>query len=226
MPLQLERRIKAAFGGVHLPMPDEWPPIKVGREHPEQPWKNFGNKGSVLVEEAFFLYSLVRMTKPKFVLDCGTYMGMSAVWMAEALRDNGFGKIVTVEHHDAAVTAASMFFEQAGYKEIELVHKKIEDYTPPELIDFLMLDTETAERIKQFEQLKPFFAEKCWVVFHDAAAIKGLRGLPYPHLWWNTIREFALFCVEKPKGEWPINPDGSYVSLEPPPPPGKQWGPK
>jgi len=199
MPLDLEKRIEIAFGGIRLLMPKEWPPIRVCQEHPEQPWKNFGNKGSVLVEEAFLLYSLVRMSKPKFVLDCGTWMGMSAAWMAEGLRDNGFGRIVTVEHHDAAVVAASMFFEQAGYEEIELVHRKIEDYTPPEPIDFLMLDTETADRLSQFHQLKPFFADKCWVAFHDAGAIKGLRELSYPHLWWKTVREFALFYVEKGK---------------------------
>lgn len=199
MALNLEKTIETAFGGIQFPFPWDWPPIKVGQEHPEQPWKNFGNKGSVLVEEAFFLYGLVRMAKPRFVLDCGTWMGMSAVWMAEGLRDNGFGRIVTVEHHDPAVVIASQFFRDAGYTEIELVHKKVEDYVPPEPIDFLFLDTETPTRLAQFHQLKPYFAEKCWVVFHDAGAIVGLRDLPYPHLWWKTVREFALFYVEKEK---------------------------
>ena len=49
-------------------------------------WKNFGNKGSILVEEAFLLYSLVRMTKPRYVVDLGTYIGISAIFLADALR--------------------------------------------------------------------------------------------------------------------------------------------
>jgi hypothetical protein len=197
MSLSFEKNIEAAFGGIRLPIPTDWPPIRISQEHPNMPWKNFGNKGSVLIEEAFLLYALVRMTKPKFVLDCGTWMGMSAAFMLEAVRDNGFGKVVTIEHHDAAVTAASLFFEQAGYKEIILVHGDVENYIPPEPIDFLMLDTETKDRLQQFHQLKPHFAEKCWVVFHDAGAVKGLRELVYPHLWWKTVRELAVFYVEE-----------------------------
>jgi len=197
MALNLEAQIGKAFGHVKLPYPADWPRVRVSQEHELQPWKNFGNRGSVLVEEAFLLYALVRMTKPKFVLDCGTWMGMSAAWMAEALRDNGFGRIVTVEHHDAAVTVATMFFEQTGYNEILLVHKKLEDYVPSEPVDFLMLDTETADRLKQFEQLKPHLADTCWVVFHDAGAIPGLKELGYPHLWFKTVRETAVFHVKR-----------------------------
>lgn len=199
MPLDLEKTIEATFGGIHFPFPQDWPPIKVRQEHPEQPWKNFGNKGSVLVEEAFFLYALVRMTKPRFVLDCGTWMGMSVAWMAQALRDNGFGRVVTIEHNESAITVARHFLGESGYSEVAIFPGKLENYVPEEPIDFLFLDTETHDRLKQFEQLKPFFAEKCWVVFHDAGAIKGLRELPYPHLWWKTVREFALFYVEKEK---------------------------
>lgn len=199
MSLDFEKNIDEALGRIWFPFPQDWPPIKVGQEHPQQPWKNFGNRGSVLVEEAFFLYALVRMTKPKFVLDCGTWMGMSAAFMAQGLRDNGFGRIVTVEHHEAAIAIARHFLGEAGYSEVAIFPGKIENYVPEEPIDFLFLDTETHDRLKQFDQLKPHFAEKCWVAFHDAGAIKGLRELSYPCLWWKTIREFALFYVEKEK---------------------------
>jgi predicted O-methyltransferase YrrM len=198
MSLKLEDCIAEAFAHVGLPYPESWPPIRVTQEHPNMAWKNFGNKGSILVEEAFLLYALVRMTKPKFALDAGTWMGMSAVWIAQGLRDNGFGEVVTVEHHDAAIPIARSFFEQTGYTEITLFHGGIDSYTPPKPVDFLVLDTETKERLAQFERLKPYLSDEAFVFFHDAGAIPDLNNLDYPRLWFKTIRETAVFQVKKP----------------------------
>lgn len=51
------------------------------------PYQMF-NDGGVEVEVGEFLYGLVRMFKPKRILETGTHMGISSSYIAMALRDN------------------------------------------------------------------------------------------------------------------------------------------
>jgi hypothetical protein len=55
--------------------------------------------GSVFGTEdfSFFLYSLLRMQKPERVVELGTGLGVSALWMALAIKQNGKGHIWTVD---------------------------------------------------------------------------------------------------------------------------------
>lgn len=193
-----ERLIQDAIKGIQLP--PEFDPLGIQNEVLNENitiWKNFGNKGSVLVEEAFLLYALVRMTKPFYVVDAGTYIGISAVFMAEALRDNGIGRISTVEHNQGNLDAAKILFKELGYVEIDLWKVEFEDFLPLYPIDFLFLDTETAERVEQFHQLFPHLSKKSWVAFHDAGACKDIETIPYPYLHFHTVREFRVYCIEK-----------------------------
>lgn len=51
------------------------------------------------------LYSLVKREKPRCVVELGTGLGVTSAWIAAAMRENGFGTIVTVdngEHFEAA----------------------------------------------------------------------------------------------------------------------------
>ena len=44
-----------------------------------------------------FLYSLVRMQRPKIIVELGTGLGVSAFWMALAARQNGWGHVWTID---------------------------------------------------------------------------------------------------------------------------------
>ncbi len=52
---------------------------------------------AVSLEEAEFLYALVRATRPARVLELGTGLGVSARFIGEALAANGVGTLWTVE---------------------------------------------------------------------------------------------------------------------------------
>jgi Methyltransferase domain len=52
---------------------------------------------AVELEVAEFLYALVRAAKPRLVVEAGTGRGIAATFIAEALRDNGAGQLVTYE---------------------------------------------------------------------------------------------------------------------------------
>ncbi len=52
---------------------------------------------AVEVEVAELLYALVRAAKPELVVEAGTGRGIASVFLAEALRDNGLGWLVSFE---------------------------------------------------------------------------------------------------------------------------------
>lgn len=44
-----------------------------------------------------FLYGLVRWLRPSVVVEVGTHLGMSAVWMARGLQENGAGRLFCID---------------------------------------------------------------------------------------------------------------------------------
>src|SRR5437870_1468065 len=63
---------------------------------PNGPYSCF-DSGATEVEVSEFLWGLVRLLKPKQILETGCYTGVSSLFMAQALKDNGFGGLVTLE---------------------------------------------------------------------------------------------------------------------------------
>jgi hypothetical protein len=51
-------------------------------------------------EIAIFLYSLIRMQRPKTVLELGTGLGASAFWMALGVKQNGIGHVWSIDDFD------------------------------------------------------------------------------------------------------------------------------
>jgi len=44
------------------------------------------------------LYSFARALKPSHLVDCGTYRGLSAAWMAKACQENNFGVVHAIDN--------------------------------------------------------------------------------------------------------------------------------
>src|SRR3974390_540281 len=63
--------------------------------HPER-WSMFDSM-TAEVEVLEFLRTTVTTIKPNLVVETGTFLGVSTLWIAEALRMNGFGRIVSCE---------------------------------------------------------------------------------------------------------------------------------
>src|SRR5579864_627521 len=70
--------------------------------HPEH-WRMYDSM-TAEVEVLEFLRTLVTTLKPSLVVETGTFMGISTLWIAEGLKTNGFGTVVTCEH-DSTVFA-------------------------------------------------------------------------------------------------------------------------
>jgi len=120
------------------------------------------------VEEGEFLYGLVRICKPEFVLETGTNMGISARYIALALKRNGRGRLRTIEHDTTVHRAASNKIAQSGFSDIvECVCGKVEDQTLPDRIDFAWLDTEPLIRYGELVRIFPHMAVRGIIAVHD-----------------------------------------------------------
>src|ERR1700758_3749787 len=64
--------------------------------HPER-WSMYDSM-TAEIEVLEFLRTVVTTIKPNLVVETGTFMGVSTLWIAEALRLNGFGRIVSCEY--------------------------------------------------------------------------------------------------------------------------------
>ena len=72
----------------------------------------------VTPESGRLLYALVRATRPSTVVEFGMSLGISAIHLASAVRDNGTGRIVTTELSAAKVTAAKKTFVETGLDDL------------------------------------------------------------------------------------------------------------
>ncbi|MDQ7905008.1 class I SAM-dependent methyltransferase [Phytohabitans sp. ZYX-F-186] len=72
----------------------------------------------VSAEGGRLLYSLVRSARPRTVVEFGTSYGISTLYLAAAVRDNGAGKVVTTELSAAKVAAARANLADAGVADV------------------------------------------------------------------------------------------------------------
>lgn len=141
----------------------------------------YGAFGTDAAEEEVceLLASLVRALKPCFVLETGTHEGRSAVYIADALRRNQYGRMVSLEiNADYARTARSRVRETlGGWADFcDVIEQSSFEYIPPWPIDFLFSDSELGTRQQELERMRPFLAPRAWVAVHDSLTHRSVMG--------------------------------------------------
>jgi predicted O-methyltransferase YrrM len=95
-------------------------------------------------ETGYLLYMLARSTRAQSILEFGTSFGVSTIYLAAALRDNGGGRIITTEFESSKAARARENLTQAGL--IDLVEIREGDALEtlaqdlPETFDLVLLD--------------------------------------------------------------------------------------
>lgn len=89
------------------------------------------------------LYNLARCTRAQTVVEFGTSFGVSTIYLASALRDNGGGRVITTEFEAEKVEVAKKNLTTAGLA--DLVEFRVGDALEtlakaPEAIDMIFLD--------------------------------------------------------------------------------------
>lgn len=95
-------------------------------------------------ETGHLLYMLVRSTHAQSILEFGTSFGVSTIFLAAALRDNGGGRIITTEFEPSKAARAREHLTEAGL--IDLVEIREGDALEtlsedlPDTFDLVLLD--------------------------------------------------------------------------------------
>jgi predicted O-methyltransferase YrrM len=89
------------------------------------------------------LYNLVRAVRPATVIEFGSSFGISTLHLAAAVRDNGFGRVVTTELNRDKVSAARRTFTETGLADVVTLLEGDARETLARLdstVDFVLLD--------------------------------------------------------------------------------------
>jgi predicted O-methyltransferase YrrM len=134
--------------------------------------QGFGDPTGIAVEEGELLYGLIRTLKPTSLLETGTNIGVSASYMAIALRDNGAGKLTTLEHDATVAALASNKLTSMGLAPwVNIVCCKSADYfariSQDTTFDFVWLDTELSQRYRELLTLFPRVTPGGIICIHD-----------------------------------------------------------
>ena len=150
--------------------------------HPER-WSMYDSM-TAEVEVLEFLRCLVRTLKPQTVVETGTFMGISTLWIAEGLKANGFGKIITCEYDYAVFAKAKQRIEKSGLAMwIDHRNESSLETRIPGTIDLLFSDSAPL-REKEVRRFLPQMNPNGLILMHDASS----------HL--KTVRE-AAFNMEQ-----------------------------
>ncbi len=123
----------------------------------------------VSAEVGRLLYMLVRMRRPKIVVEFGASFGLSAIHIAAAIRDNGEGKLITTELNANKAARAVENIKKAGFSDLVEVRQgdAFKTLSDVKKIDFLMLDGWKGLYLSMLQKLEPALNHGSPVVADD-----------------------------------------------------------
>jgi predicted O-methyltransferase YrrM len=127
-------------------------------------------------DKAEFCYALCRSTGAKRIVELGTSFGVSTLYLAAAIRDNGGGVVIGTENEPEKVRSARMNFAAAGLSD---------------LID--IREGDVRETLKRIEAPVDFVLFDIW-----AEAVRPAFDLLMPHL-----RSGSVVCADNTAGRPP-----------------------
>jgi predicted O-methyltransferase YrrM len=124
-------------------------------------------------EKAKRLAELVREKKPRLVVECGTAIGYSGLWIGRELRALGQGWLITLEIDETRAAEAKQNFDKAGLSEwIEVrvgdARELVKSVKGP--VDFLFIDC-------NFENYDPCFTGIETKLAKDAVVVADNVGI-------------------------------------------------
>lgn len=109
-------------------------------------------------EKAKFVAKCVEEAKPSLIVECGTAIGYSGLWILRVLKKIGTGRLITVEIDAQRAEKARTSFERVGVSDI--VDSRIGDAQKilksiNEPVDFLFLDNNFDNYYPCFKAIEP-----------------------------------------------------------------------
>ena len=159
--LQAERAAGALLPEYHRATP-ECP-------HPER-WHMYDSM-TAEAEVLEFIRTLVTTTKPALVVETGSFLGVSTLWIAEALKSNGFGKIISCEFDPVVFEKAKEKIAASGLSEwIELRNESSLEMHIEGTIDLFFSDSDMPIREAEVKRYLPQIRPTGIILIHDASS--------------------------------------------------------
>lgn len=157
--------------------------------------KNHDKCWCVPFDEGQFLHLLVAVHKPAFILEIGTSIGFSTLWLASAAATYG-GKVKTIEINFERATQAEENFKKAMLPNITLLKgdalSLLKDLKAP--FDFVFLDGGKEHYLEQLQLLeKNGCVKKGTVVVADNAVVKENKKNDKLLLYLDHIRNSGKY---------------------------------
>jgi prolipoprotein diacylglyceryl transferase len=147
--------------------------------HPER-WHMYDSM-SAEVEVLDFLKALVTAIKPELVVETGTFSGLSTLRIAEGLKTNGFGRVITCEYDPKVFASAQKRFASSELaKWIDPRNESSLEMKVDGRIDLLFCDSDAPLREREVRRFLPQMNPHGLLVMHDASSAM------------KTVREAAL----------------------------------
>ena len=147
--------------------------------HPER-WSMYDSM-TAEAEVLEFLRTLVTTIKPGLIVETGAFLGVSTLWMAEGLKRNGRGRIVSCELDPVVFAKAK---EKISASELSpLIDLRQESSLEMEIdgvIDLFFSDSDPPVREQEIRRYLPQINPYGLILMHDASS----------HM--KTVREAAL----------------------------------
>jgi predicted O-methyltransferase YrrM len=169
-----------------------------------------------------YLAWLVKVSHASRILEVGTAIGYSTLWLAKGL-ENREGKITTIDLNVDRATRAKEYFQRAGVQEKIQVHmgdarKILPDFQPSEF-DFVFVDAAKGEYLDYLELVLPLISPGGVLVVDNVLfrgwVVPGSEFAPKYDRMVGRLREFLAKLTQNPEFETSVLPfgDGLAVSV-------------
>lgn len=147
--------------------------------HPER-WHMFDSM-TAEAEVLEFLRTLITTLKPELVVETGSFLGVSTLWIAEGLKANGFGKIISCEFDAIVFAKAKEKIAASGLSEwIELRNESSLEMHIEGAIDLFFSDSDMPIREAEVKRFLPQIRPTGLILMHDASShLKVVRDAAF-----------------------------------------------
>jgi predicted O-methyltransferase YrrM len=124
-----------------------------------------------------FLKTIVTTAKPELIVETGSFMGVSTLWLAQGLKENGFGKIISCEYDPAVFAKARERVDKSAVKDwIDLRNESSLEMKVEGQIDLLFSDSDMPIREQEVRRYLPQLNPYGLILMHDASShLKQVR---------------------------------------------------
>jgi predicted O-methyltransferase YrrM len=137
--------------------------------HPDR-WSMFDSM-TAEAEVLEFLRTVVTTIKPDLVVETGTFSGISTLWIAEGLKANGRGRVITCEYDPQVYQNAKARFAASGLANwIELRNESSLEMNVDGAIDIFFSDSDMPIREHEIRRFLPQINPYGLILMHDASS--------------------------------------------------------